>query len=32
MEGKTMDGKIFSYNEDIDKTAYMNWRTKQNQG
>ena len=26
-----MDGKIFSYNEDIDKTAYMNWRTKQNQ-
>ena len=20
--------KIFSYNVDIDKTAYMNWRTK----
>ena len=24
-------GKIFEYNKDIDKTAYMNWRTKQNQ-
>ena len=21
-------GKIFEYNKDIDKTAYMNWRTK----
>ena len=24
-------GKIFSYNVDIDKTAYMNWRTRQHQ-
>ena len=23
--------KIFSYNSDIDKTAYMNWRTRQHQ-
>lgn len=23
--------KIFSYNVDIDKTAYMNWRTRQHQ-
>lgn len=23
--------KIFSYNADIDKTAYMNWRTRQHQ-
>lgn len=23
--------KIFSYYVDIDKTAYMNWRTKQHQ-
>ena len=23
--------KVFSYNEDIDKTAYMNWRTRQHQ-
>lgn len=22
-------GRIFEYNKDIDKTAYMNWRTKQ---
>ena len=21
-------GRIFEYNKDIDKTAYMNWRTK----
>ena len=24
-------GRIFEYNKDIDKTAYMNWRTKQDQ-
>lgn len=24
-------GKIFEYNKDIDKTAYKNWRTKQDQ-
>lgn len=23
--------KVFSYNGDIDKTAYMNWRTRQHQ-
>lgn len=23
--------KIFSYNVDIDKTAYMNWRTRSHQ-
>lgn len=23
--------KIFSYHSDIDKTAYMNWRTRQHQ-
>ena len=28
--GEQME-KIFSYNEDIDKTAYMNWRTRQHQ-